>query len=158
MMKQMPMMKVMMMVGARRVSWILCSILLTNLLTLVTAESLSSEFDMASWPVSDRCKDHLHELVSSHNIQPLPTYDENHNLISPSQYESKLKGALVKVHMAIYHHHIKPSKHDIFNAVLRELIVLALPAALPTSPFKCRHLKEGPSTERRNKGKTPFRG
>ena len=156
-MKQMPMTKVTMMVKARQVSWILCSILLTNLLTLVTAESLSSEFDMASWPVSDCCKDHLHELVSSHNIQPLPAYDENHNLISPSQYESKLKGALVEVHMAIYHHHIKSSKRDIFNAVLRELIVLAPPAALPTSPFKRRRLKEGPSTERRNKGKTPFR-
>ena len=31
-------------------------------------------------------------------------------------------------------------------------------AALLTSPFKHRRLKEGPSTECRNKGKTPFRG
>ncbi|KAG2153133.1 uncharacterized protein EDB93DRAFT_1102872 [Suillus bovinus] len=103
-----------------------------------TAESLSSEYNMASWPVSDRCKGHLHELVSSHNIQPLPTYDENHKLIPPSQYESKLKGALVEVHMAICHHRIKSSRHDIFNAVLQEIIVLAPPAAMPTSPFKRR--------------------
>jgi hypothetical protein len=68
---------------------------------------------MASWPAFDRCKGHLHELVSSHNIQPLPAYDENHNLIPPSQYESKLKGAVVEVHMAICHHHIKSSKRDI---------------------------------------------
>jgi hypothetical protein len=113
---------------------------------------------MASWPVSDRCKGHLHELVSSHNIQPLPAYDENHKLIPPSQYESKLKGALVEVHMAICHHRIKSSRRDIFNAVLREIIVLAPPAAMPTSPFKRRRLNEGPSTERRNKGKTPIRG
>ncbi|OJA15859.1 hypothetical protein AZE42_11443 [Rhizopogon vesiculosus] len=63
-----------------------------------TAENLSSEYDMASWPVFDRCKGHFYELVSSHNIQPVPAYDENHNLIPPSQYESKLKGALVEVH------------------------------------------------------------
>ena len=113
---------------------------------------------MASWPVSDRCKGHLHELMSSHNIQPLPVYDENHNLIPPSQYESKLKGALVKVHMAICHHHIKSSKRDIFNVILRELIVLTPPAAMPTSPFKRRRLNKGPSTKCRNKGKTPIRG
>jgi hypothetical protein len=151
------MMKVMVMARARRVSLIVQSIPLTNVFTLATADSLSSEYNMASWPVSDRCKGYLHELMSSHNIQPLPAYDENHDLIPPSQYESKLKGALVKVHMAIYHHRIKSSKRDIFNAVLRELIVLAPPAAMPTSPFKRRRLNEGPSTEHRNKGKTPIR-
>jgi hypothetical protein len=41
---------------------------------------------------------------------------------------------------------------------LRELIVLAPPAAMPTSPFKRRRLNNGPSTECRNKGKTPIRG
>ncbi|KAG2339461.1 hypothetical protein BDR05DRAFT_1039141 [Suillus weaverae] len=123
-----------------------------------TVESLSSKYDLASWPVSDRCKGHLHELVPSHNIQPLPAYDENHKLILPSQYESKLKGALVEVHMAICHHRIKSSKRDIFNAVLQEIIVLAPPAAMPTSPFKRHRLNEGPSTKRRNKGKTPIRG
>ncbi|KAG2045159.1 hypothetical protein BDR03DRAFT_976993 [Suillus americanus] len=123
-----------------------------------TAESLSSKYDMASWPVSDRCKGHLHELVSSHNIQPLPAYDENHKLILPSQYESKLKGALVEVHMAICHHRIKSSKRDISNAVLQEIIDLAPPTAMPTSPFKHHRLNEGPSTKQRNKGKTPIRG
>ncbi|KAG0695959.1 hypothetical protein DFH29DRAFT_1004996 [Suillus ampliporus] len=123
-----------------------------------TADSLNSDFNMSSWPVADRCKDHLHELISTHNIQPLPAYDENHNLIPPIQYESKLKGVLVEVHMAICHHCIKSSKCDIFNAVLQELIVLAPPAAMPTSPFKCRCLHEGPSSEQQNKGKTPIRG
>ncbi|KAG0708006.1 hypothetical protein DFH29DRAFT_871261 [Suillus ampliporus] len=83
-----------------------------------TADSLNSDFNMSSWPVADHCKDHLHELISTHNIQPLPAYDENHNLIPPIQYESKLKGVLVEVHMAICHHRIKSSKHDIFNMVL----------------------------------------
>ena len=97
---------------------------------------------MASWPVCDCCKGHVHELVSCHNVQPLLAYDEDHNLIPPSQYESKLKGALVEVHMAIYHRRIKSLKHDIFNAILRELVVLAPTAAgMPTSPFKrcCLH-------------------
>jgi len=40
-------------------------------------------------------------------------YDENNFLILPSQYELKLKGVLVEVHMTICHHCIKKSKDDI---------------------------------------------
>ncbi|KAG2070008.1 hypothetical protein BDR04DRAFT_1118681 [Suillus decipiens] len=69
-----------------------------------STETLSSEYDIASWPVSDHCKDHLQELTTSHDIKPLPAYDKNHKLIPPTQYESKLNGTLVEVHMAIFHH------------------------------------------------------
>ncbi|KAG1854529.1 hypothetical protein F4604DRAFT_1802717 [Suillus subluteus] len=96
--------------------------------------------------------DHLDPATIPADIPP------NHNLIPPIQYESKLKGTLVEVHMAICHHRIKSSRRDIFNAILRELIVLAPPAAMPTSPFKRRRLHKGPATEQRNKGKTPIRG
>ncbi|KAG2132148.1 uncharacterized protein EDB93DRAFT_1255334 [Suillus bovinus] len=120
--------------------------------------SLGSEFNIATWPVAERCKGHLEDLVSTHEICPLPAYDKNHVLIPPLQYESKLKGALVEVHMAFCHHRINKSKRDIFNSILRELIVLSPPAAMPTSPFKRRRLNAGPSTERTNKGKRSIRG
>ncbi|KAJ8596161.1 hypothetical protein M405DRAFT_219443 [Rhizopogon salebrosus TDB-379] len=96
--------------------------------------SLGSDFNIRSWPVANRCKGCLQDLISTHNIQPLPVYDNNHVLIPPLQYESKLKGAFIEVHVAICHNRIKSKKHDVFNAVLRELIVLSPRAAMPNSP------------------------
>ncbi|KAG1819468.1 uncharacterized protein BJ212DRAFT_1478704 [Suillus subaureus] len=81
-------------------------------------DSLSSEFDIGTWPVANRCKGHLQDVTSKHNICPLPAYDQNHVLIPPLQYEVKLKGVLVEVHMAFYHHCMKKSRCDIFEAVL----------------------------------------
>ncbi|KIK32139.1 hypothetical protein CY34DRAFT_27266 [Suillus luteus UH-Slu-Lm8-n1] len=112
-----------------------------------TSDDLGPEFNFAIWPVAERCKDPLQELLSTHDIQPLPAYDENHNFIPPHLYESKLKGALVEVHMAFCHHRIIKSKCDVFNAILRELIILSPPAALPSSPFKHRCLAAGSCTE-----------
>lgn len=109
-----------------------------------TADGLNPDFDIATWPVADRCKGHLHGLVSTHIICPLPAYDLDHKLIVPSEYESKLKGALVEVHMAFGHHRIKSAKRDIFTAILRELTILSPPAAVPSSPFKRRRLDAGP--------------
>jgi hypothetical protein len=103
------------------------------------AESLGLEFSIETWPVADRCKGLLEDLISSHDIQPLPAYDEKHVLVPPFQYESKLKGALVEVHMAFHQHRIKRTKWNVFNAVLRELIVLRPPAAMPKSPIKRLH-------------------
>jgi len=56
--------------------------------------------------------------------------------------------------MAFYHHRIKRTKRDVFNAVLRELIVLRPPATMPGSPAKRPRLNSGPSTEQQlKKGK-----
>ncbi|KAG1897283.1 uncharacterized protein F5891DRAFT_1192231 [Suillus fuscotomentosus] len=107
-------------------------------------DGLNPEFNIATWPVADRCKGHLESLVSTHSICPLPAYDSDHNLILLSQYESKLKGALVEVHMAFCHHRVKSRKCDIFSTVLRELTILLPPAAMPSSPFKCHCLNAGP--------------
>ncbi|KIK31701.1 hypothetical protein CY34DRAFT_102883, partial [Suillus luteus UH-Slu-Lm8-n1] len=104
-----------------------------------------------TWPVADRCKGHLQDVASKHNICPLPAYDWNHVLIPPLQYEAQLKGALVEAHMAFYHHHVKKSRRNIFEAVLRELIVLSPPAPMPSSRFKRCRLNDGPCTEQCNK-------
>jgi len=57
--------------------------------------------------------------------------------------------------MAVYHHRFKSKKGDVFNMVLRELIVLSPPATMPSSPFKRRRLNAGPSAQQR---KEPVRG
>ncbi|KAG2336696.1 hypothetical protein BDR05DRAFT_1005627 [Suillus weaverae] len=102
---------------------------------------------------SSTCTGHLQDIISTHNICPLPAYDEDHILIPPLQYEEKLKGALVEAHFAFCHHCMKNSKRDIFEAIVRELIVLSPPAAMPSSRFKRRSLSDGPCTEHHNWGK-----
>lgn len=94
--------------------------------------------------MADRCKRHLQDLASTHKICPLPAYDGNHGLIPPLEYESKLKGALVEVHMAFCHRRIKNAKRDVFNAILRQLTVLSPPVAMPINPFKRHRLDSGP--------------
>ncbi|KAG1744105.1 uncharacterized protein EDB91DRAFT_1080908 [Suillus paluster] len=110
------------------------------------SDGLSSDFNITTWPVADQCKGHWQGLTSTHIICPLPAYDLDHNLILLSEYESKLKGALVEVYMAFCHHQVKSTKCDIFSAVLRELTILSPPAAMPSSPFKHRHLAASPLT------------
>ncbi|OJA14956.1 hypothetical protein AZE42_03695 [Rhizopogon vesiculosus] len=56
------------------------------------AESLGLEFSIETWPVADRCKGPLEDLVSLHDIQPLLAYDEKHISIPLFQYESELRG------------------------------------------------------------------
>ncbi|KAG1809310.1 uncharacterized protein BJ212DRAFT_1484433 [Suillus subaureus] len=67
-------------------------------------DSLSPNFNITTWPVADQCKGHLQGLISTNIICPLPAYDLDHTLILPSQYESKLKGTLIEVHMAFCHY------------------------------------------------------
>ncbi|KAG2055974.1 hypothetical protein BDR06DRAFT_970434 [Suillus hirtellus] len=118
-----------------------------------STDSLSSDFDIATWPVADQCKGHLQDLRSTHNVCPLPAYDTDHSLIPPLEYESKLKGALVEVHMVFFHHRVKNAKHDVFNAILQQLTILSPPAAMPINPFKCHHLNTGPLNARNKKAK-----
>ncbi|KAG1837453.1 hypothetical protein DFJ58DRAFT_734345 [Suillus subalutaceus] len=98
--------------------------------------NLGPEFDISTWAVAERCKTYPADIISTHNVQPLPAYGENHIFIPPLQYESKLKGAPVEVHMAFCHHRIIKSKRDVFKAILRELIVPSPPSTMPSSPFK----------------------
>ncbi|KIJ09216.1 hypothetical protein PAXINDRAFT_17684 [Paxillus involutus ATCC 200175] len=120
--------------------------------TGTAVENLGPEFSMETWPVAERCQLQLQELLPTHDICPLPAYEEDRSPIPPRQYESKLRGTLVEVHMSFCYHHIKKSKKHIFNAIPRQLIVLRPPAALPNSPFKRQRISAGNS-----KGKSPIR-
>ncbi|KAG1722366.1 hypothetical protein EDD22DRAFT_935595 [Suillus occidentalis] len=118
-----------------------------------TATNLGSEFEISNWPVADRCKGHLADLAQTHIVNPLPAYDTDHQLIPPTQYESKLCGTVVEVHFAFFHHHIQRSKRHIFNAVLRELIVLRPPSNMPSSLLKRCNIGTGPASDKPSKGK-----
>ncbi|KAH7924254.1 hypothetical protein BV22DRAFT_1165729 [Leucogyrophana mollusca] len=121
----------------------------------LTDPSLGPDFEMSTWPVATNCKSVLNELATSHVIQPLPAWDVCHDLIPPRDYQQKLMGATVEVHMALVHHFIKSKKSHVFTLYLREMIVRRKPANLPTSPFKRRRLGTGPASEKlvKSKGK-----
>ncbi|KAF8132271.1 hypothetical protein EV363DRAFT_1073599, partial [Boletus edulis] len=101
---------------------------------------LGPEFAMETWPVAPRCIDSLQELISTHDICPLPAFDMlrfgRFNIIPPTRYESLLKGATVEVHFAVVHHHIKRKKKHVYNAVLHKMQILQLADPAPSSPFK----------------------
>ncbi|KAG0709754.1 hypothetical protein DFH29DRAFT_1064982 [Suillus ampliporus] len=82
----------------------------------------------------------------SHDIRPLPAYDENHVLVPPPQYKLEVIGYC----------RIKKSKRDFFNAVLQECIVMSCHVIARNhakQPLQTSPVNAGPSAERQNKGK-----
>lgn len=131
----------------------LCS-RLTTLTTILSPES-SPHFEMSDWPVGDRSKEKLTELVAAntHTIQPLPAYDIDGNIISPDHYETKLRGATVLVAMAFTHRYIKKNKRHVFTALPREIAIVRRPSTMgPSSPYKRRKLTKSLMTNHKGKG------
>ncbi|KAI6012861.1 hypothetical protein PISMIDRAFT_108319 [Pisolithus microcarpus 441] len=104
--------------------------------TMDDSASLGPEFAMESWPVLARCQPHLQELYETHDICPLPAFDNNDQLIVPNQYEAMLRGATVEVDFTYTHYFIKKKNKHIYSAVLRRMKILQKPSAIPTSPYK----------------------
>ena len=110
----------------------------------ILVELPGDEFLIENWPVSDRAQSSLREITLTHIVNPLPVYEFNRNkdelkLVSPKDYEKKLKGAVVEVHFALIHHHLKQLNRHIFNLHVREMIVHRKPLPGPSSPFKRRN-------------------
>ncbi|KAH7926342.1 hypothetical protein BV22DRAFT_1128233 [Leucogyrophana mollusca] len=115
--------------------------------------NLGPAFELSTWPVANRVKPELLRLLSSHVVEPLPVWESNGVLIPPQDYETKLMGATVEVHMALVHHRIKSSRRHVFNLVIREMIVRRKPANMPASPLKRHRLDNGPASELIERGK-----
>jgi len=96
----------------------------------------ATEMTIANWPIQDRTRAALERAASTHYICPLPAFDEDHTLISPIDYQKKLSGAIVQVHLALVHYFIKQEKKSVFTAVVREIVVLRSPPAAPVNPLK----------------------
>ena len=98
----------------------------------------------AQWPVTEKTKEVLQQAARTHNVVPLPAFDEVHDPIAPEDYERKLSGAVVEVHFALMHYLIKQEKKSVFTAVVRQIVVLRPPPAPPMNPFKRARLSDGP--------------
>lgn len=99
----------------------------------------------AEWPVPERTWAAFEHAALTHNVVPLPTFDEDHSLIAPTNYQKKLCGAVVNVHFGLVHYFIQQEKKSVFTAVVREIFVLHEPPAPPVNPLKCGRLADGPS-------------
>lgn len=98
----------------------------------------------AQWPVVGKTKEALDSVAETHNVIPLPAFDEDHEHIAPEDYQRKLSGAVVEVHFALMHYLIKQEKKSVFTAVVRQIVVLRAPPAPPVNPLKRARLSDGP--------------
>ncbi|KAJ3535033.1 hypothetical protein NMY22_g6664 [Coprinellus aureogranulatus] len=81
----------------------------------------------ANWPAE---REELNKIVRSHVVVPLPAKDMDGNLIHPSQYEEKLKGAIVRVGFVLNHYYPLGGYHR-FTADIHEIQVLQPPERDP---------------------------
>jgi hypothetical protein len=99
-------------------------------------KSLSLEYTIHDWPVSEANEVHLDAIKASHDVQQLPTYDVKNNLIHPSDYEEKIAGAIARVCFSIIHFNIK--QRHIFNAIVKDITILRPPTTI--SPTTLKHI------------------
>jgi hypothetical protein len=104
------------------------------------------EMSFEGWPARQAWRDELEKVKDTHDMNPIPAYDINHQLITSKHYERALIGAMVEVHFTLIHYLIG-KKGSTLVADLRELIVLRAPQQQipPQSPSK-RQLLSGPSS------------
>ena len=105
--------------------------------TLAEDEDLGPEFTMESWPVAAWCEESLEMLFGTHDICPLPAYDNHNSLIPPSLYKIMLKGATVEVDFLYSHTFLKKKNRHYVSTSLCCMKILQALSAVPSSPFKC---------------------
>ncbi|KAK7683379.1 hypothetical protein QCA50_013641 [Cerrena zonata] len=96
-------------------------------------------FDLRNWPYNtEEMKEDLEEMIDSgrYEVVPLPALDVDDSIILPSQYEEKLKGAIVRVTVTIVHQYLRTGKTDNFYADIQEIKVLKKPLRVLASPGK----------------------
>lgn len=104
-----------------------------------------TECATAEWPVPECTQAAFEHAALTHNVVPLPAFDEDHSLIAPTDYQKKLCGTVVNVHFRLVHYFIQQEKKSVFTAIVHEIFVLRKPPVPPVNPLKCGHLADGPS-------------
>ncbi|GJF00152.1 hypothetical protein PsYK624_164310 [Phanerochaete sordida] len=110
-----------------------------------TDTGMPFEFTLQGWlptPNSQICNNELQDLKvkKTHNVNPLPAYMYDGNLIHPRNYQTELRDALVLVYMTFTHWYFGPSKtntdgaSDTYNADIINMKVLAPPRPRPAGP------------------------
>lgn len=95
-----------------------------------------------AWPTSTpEAAEALAAAAETHQVNPLPAYDQNGVLLEPQYYGKRLDGATVIARFGLTHHLIRKGKDkravDTFSARIVQLrIILPPPGAGPATPRK----------------------
>ncbi|KAF8515950.1 hypothetical protein JB92DRAFT_3114527 [Gautieria morchelliformis] len=125
-----------------------------------TSSQSTVDNDTTSYPVPSEFKEKFDHIITDYTVNLLPAYNKR-KLISPEQTSEKLNGALVEVHLALSHNHIRKQGEifDSFNGNIRQIAVHNAGSPRPISPYKRKSLHKGPllppsrTTSRTAKGK-----
>ncbi|THH14527.1 hypothetical protein EW146_g5812 [Bondarzewia mesenterica] len=141
--------------------------LFTNLKEITEEEkrestSLRHELTTAGWPVeTDAAKRQLDTVQTTHRVVPLPAYDIDGDLISPTIYRNMLAGATVALCIRLLHYTIKktipngPTTYtDSFVADIEKIRVITAPVTV-TSKKRPLALKDSTPPSERSFGKRP---
>ncbi|KAJ8519660.1 hypothetical protein ONZ45_g3412 [Pleurotus djamor] len=115
--------------------------------TAVLKISVARSFD--GWPMSEEIKDAWEELkrAGTHQVNPLPLYDEYGKLVSPCEYEKRLQGATASIRFTLVHHFFPNEQTNVFtaNVVGMDVISPSKPELIIQSTSKER--KDNPSRD-----------
>lgn len=95
-----------------------------------------------SWPTSTpEAAEALAAAAETHQVHPLPAYDQNGVLLEPQYYGRRLDGATVVARFELTHYLIRKGKDgravDTFSARIVQLrVILPPPGACPATPRK----------------------
>lgn len=95
-----------------------------------------------AWPTSTpEAAEALAAAAETHQVNPLPAYDQNGRLLEPQYYTKRLDGATVAIRFELNHFLIYKGKDqravDTFSARLVQIrIILPPPGACPATPRK----------------------
>ena len=95
-----------------------------------------------AWPTSTpEAAMALAVAAQTHQVNPLPGYDQNGVLLEPHYYGKRLDGATVVIRFELFHYLIRKGKDkhgiDTFSARVVQLrIILPPPGACPATPWK----------------------
>jgi len=95
-----------------------------------------------AWPTSTpEAAEALAAAAETHQVNPLPGYDQNGVLLEPQYYTKRLDGATVIIRFELTHYLIRKGKDqpavDTFSARVVQLrIILPPPGATPATPRK----------------------
>jgi hypothetical protein len=101
------------------------------------------QFRVEDWPVQDpKAREELLRLRHTHVLRPIPARDVADRPILPTEYKSKLQGAVVLLKLTLAHWAI-PGKGDFFNADVEDIeVIIPSPSSLTTpSPSRKRVAK-----------------
>jgi hypothetical protein len=101
-------------------------------------EEVDPRFLIENWPVQNPATQvHLDAIKGTHIVNPIPAYDVEGRLILPTEYEHKLRGAIVRLEFRLTHWIVR--RHDFFSADVVRIRVLVPPTPirqLHTAPRK----------------------